>query len=235
MTAIFSAYLHERPSEQGGGRLGRHIEHDPKSRDYALAAAPSKAVKEVLWKRWSPILDQGNLGSCTGNAITGLLGTEPFSTSAEQAGPYDEAFAVDMYSAATRLDPFPGHYRPDDTGSSGNAVAKAAKRDGLISRYQWAFSLGALITALQDGPVIGGAPWLSSFDRPDSNGEIALGGYIRGGHEWLIRGFDPAAGGMFFADNSWSAGWGLDGTFRFRPAVWTALAKMRADVTIPRR
>jgi hypothetical protein len=31
-----------------------------------------------VWTRRIPVLDQGDLGSCTGNAATGVLGSEPF-------------------------------------------------------------------------------------------------------------------------------------------------------------
>jgi hypothetical protein len=61
-------FLDEYPSESGG-RLGRHVGHDPRSRAYAvsedlLPGSYASAVHQVR----IPVLDQGDLGSCTGNA-----------------------------------------------------------------------------------------------------------------------------------------------------------------------
>jgi hypothetical protein len=42
------------------------------------AAAMSKPLDGQHWERVVPILDQGELGSCTSNAGTGALGTQPF-------------------------------------------------------------------------------------------------------------------------------------------------------------
>jgi hypothetical protein len=47
--------------------------------------------------------------------MTGALGTDPLWNSAWKL---DEKAAVTLYEAATRLDNIPGHYEPDDTGSS---------------------------------------------------------------------------------------------------------------------
>jgi hypothetical protein len=57
-------------------RLGRHVQHDPRSLRYAHGVLPKTAIKTVDWTRRAPIFDQGQLGSCTGNAAAGLLGTD---------------------------------------------------------------------------------------------------------------------------------------------------------------
>ena len=59
----------------GAGRLGRHVEHDPQSRAFSAGTA---AIKTVSYKRHGAAFDQGELGSCTGNAMAGVLMTEPF-------------------------------------------------------------------------------------------------------------------------------------------------------------
>ncbi|MEV5953720.1 hypothetical protein AB0M11_08075, partial [Streptomyces sp. NPDC051987] len=63
-------------SSHTGGRLGRHIEHDPRSRAYALSEdlLPSTYTSAVHTVR-IPVLDQGSLGSCTGNAAEAFAGT----------------------------------------------------------------------------------------------------------------------------------------------------------------
>jgi hypothetical protein len=87
------------------------------------------------------ILDQGKLGSCTGNAGTGAVGTQPFyhqvgknvlpAVDDASAG---EQFAVKLYSDATKADAIPDSYPPDDTGSSGLAICKVLNARGTISR-----------------------------------------------------------------------------------------------------
>lgn len=62
-------------------RLKRHIHHDSESRRYAFDTS-GLSITSVRHTRRIPILDQGNLGSCTGNAGIGCLGTEPFYATA---------------------------------------------------------------------------------------------------------------------------------------------------------
>jgi hypothetical protein len=229
----------------GVGPLGRHAEHDPRSRAYAVeAGAPVAAAKPIMWRRWSPILNQHALGSCTGNAMAGWLGCEPHCTSAADAARYDEAMAVKLYSLATRLDRIPGYYAPPDpasvdSGSTGLAVAKAARKTGLISGYGWAFTTAGLIYALQSAPVLVGVPWYQSMDHPDRDGFVTVGGQIRGGHEFLIRGYEPGARGQeghFTADNSWGPNWNpvMGGSFRLTVSTWETLRSQQADVTVPK-
>src|SRR5690242_16937314 len=116
---------HHRP----GQPLGRHVEHDPRSLAFAHPVLPRTAIKSVSWTRRIPILDQGSLGSCTGNAATGALGTDSAGRTATTsvtisatgaaashglfaAGVHtlDEDFAVALYSLATILDSFSGTY-----------------------------------------------------------------------------------------------------------------------------
>lgn len=217
-----------------GGRLGRHVEHDDRSRNYAVAAATS-TITRVRHRRFG-VLDQGQLGSCTGNALAGALNTLPLHVTRTHLKTEDDA--VRIYSEATRIDSYPGSYPPDDTGSSGLAVCKAAKNEGLISSYQHAFSLEAALTALMSGPVITGVPWFEGFDTPDAQGRVSISGQIRGGHEFEIIGYQPAASGdlldgWVIAVNSWGTGWGVNGRFRFTARNWATLLEDNGDVTVP--
>ncbi len=247
--------LDETPGE--GGRHGRHVVHDPKSREHDVARDAAPFAREpIMWERFSPILDQGNLpaqgihivgadgagvedlGSCTGNALAAWLGCAPHVHSVAAAAAYDEQFAINLYSAATKIDPFDGSWPFEDTGSSGLAVAKAAKRAGIISGYRWAFSTDGLIRALQRGPVIVGGPWFAGFDRPDSRGRVKATGPIRGGHEWLIRGWTPdpdgvGTDGLLHCDQSWGNEFGIRGTFTMSTRTWDVLRALRADVVSP--
>ncbi len=213
--------------------LGRLVEHDEASRGFPFAG-PHLPIVSVQWPRLSPILDQGETGSCTGNAMAGWLGTAPYAQDVSASTKYNEALAVELYSLATRLDGFPGSYPPDDTGSSGLAVAKAARKLGFICRYTWCFSTDALMRALQHGPVIAGTVWLAGMMATDSAGFVDVSGEEVGGHEYLIRGLHvTSAGSYFICDNSWGARWGLAGSFRLRLTDWVTLRGRQADVVVP--
>lgn len=51
--------------------LGRVVDHDERSRLYQARLATTQ--RSVLWGHHAPVLDQGELGSCTGNAFEMLL------------------------------------------------------------------------------------------------------------------------------------------------------------------
>lgn len=215
------------PELDGPGRLGRHVNHDPRSLRYLV---PSQGVQvSKTWTRRTPVLDQGNLGSCTGNASVGVLGTDPFVSTMNPAD-LTEELAVAVYSLATKLDPFDGAYPPDDTGSDGLSAAKACKQLGLISGCQHATSLSAIVDALQVGPVIVGVNWYEGFDSPDSAGKVKVSGAVRGGHEFEVCGVDVEAR-TFQAINSWGTGWGKSGYFYFSFGDMTRLLSEDGDCT----
>lgn len=215
-------------------RLGRHVEHDPRSKEHAFGAvlAPS-ALKTVKHRRYGVIFEQGDVGSCTGNASAGSVNSAPLHKLSSRA--LVEKDAVDIYSLATKLDGFDGEYPPDDTGSSGLAAAQALKQMGLISEYKHAFTLAEALTALQVGPVITGINWYEGFDNPDSSGMISIAGQIRGGHEVMFRGFEwytTVDDSILFGDNSWSRNWGVKGSFRMKVKTWRRLLAEEGDATI---
>jgi hypothetical protein len=232
---------------------GRHVEHDPRSLAHAHGVLPKSALKSVDWTRRAPVLDQGQLGSCTGNAATGILGTDSAGRTATTsvtisaagaaashglfaAAPYvlDEAFAVALYSLATILDGVPGAYPPTDTGSSGIGVAKALKALGLAAGYSHAFILPALASALQAGPVIIGIPWLNSMFNPGADGRIPVdqSSGVAGGHEIEIARYD-ATTDEYWITNSWGTGWGLQGRGYLTATDLAWLLSQQGDVTVP--
>lgn len=213
-----------------GGRLGRHIEHDQRSKNFAVEAPEGVALRTHYWPRRSAILDQGQVGSCTGNAMAGAIATDTANGPGRTG--IDEELALRLYRDATRLDHVRGEYPPDDTGSTGLAVAKAAKRDGFILQYRHAFSIRATLAALQSGPVIVGMSWLTGCDNPDEKGIIDYGGDVRGGHEVLCRGVDMEGYVLWF-DNSWGGDWGLNGSFGMRFADFEIALGDGGDVTVP--
>jgi hypothetical protein len=222
------------PTDDGQYPLGRHINHDPRSLDYLVKPRASLvATTPILWQHRIAVLDQGSLGSCTGNATVGVLGTDPFYDTLAKliAGglSLDEALAVAIYSDATKIDPYSGAYPPTDTGSDGLSVAKAAKARGLISGYLHCTSLDATRTALRNGPVLAGINWYQGFDNPDSSGNVAISGSVRGGHEPCIVGDDGQQWLRFL--NSWGPGWGDHGYFNVTYSDFDRLLHEQGDAT----
>lgn len=204
-------------------RLGRHVNHDPRSRRFPVRPVFGSPFRSVRWQRRVPVWDQGALGSCTGNAGLGCLGTDPFFATVDPAergalGDFTERGAVALYAAATTWDTFPGTYPPDDTGSDGLSVAKALTNAGMISGYRHAFSVPDLLAGLMAAPCIVGTEWSEGMWNPNSQGLIHPTGAVQGGHEYvcdeLIRAGDPfgsmgvtAPVDMLGFTNSWGESW----------------------------
>lgn len=211
----------------GGPRLplGRHVYHDSRNLWYAYQRSAPTLVS-VLHPRNIPILDQGDVGSCTGNGEVGVLGTSPNFASVPTVIVLDEAEALRIYSGAETIDG-DGPYPPNDNGSSGPSAAKAAMKLGLISGYTHCLSLTDVLDALQSQAVSIGINWYDSFDTPAASGMIAIskGAEVRGGHEPMLRGIDVAAKTVF-GDNSWGLSWGLSGSFEM---TWDTLTRLLAE------
>jgi hypothetical protein len=216
--------------EQSEHRLGRHVNHDPRSRSFAYLSS-GRTLQSVRHTRHAPVFDQGNLGSCTGNAMVGALACDPLYAGLPAGTTLDEKLAVHVYSVATGLDNYPGTYPPDDTGSDGLSVAKAAQQAGYISGYRHAFSVDDALDALQDGPVITGIDWYAGFDNPAADGLVAISGAIRGGHEVVVDEYDASTGRIGIT-NSWGTGWGVQGRFFMTAATWDKLLGHDGDATI---
>jgi len=241
------ARLHTRllpehpPTRRGAGRLGRHIRHDPRSLAYQVAAKPLGELTSVRHRRYIPVLNQGDLGACTGYAALGAVGTGPLFTAlsgnpgcpSETDAAADGIRAATLYSTATKLDDVAGTYPPHDTGSSGLAVAKATKNAGLISGYRHATSLEAALTALESSPVITGINWYDSFDAPDDDGVVRItpDASVRGGHEVVLDMLDTADH-LVWLTNSWGGSWGHDGTAAVSWDDFGRLLDEDGDVTV---
>lgn len=218
-------------------RLGRHVRHDPRSWAYALPAGDVSTLSSVRHHSQIPTLDQGQLGSCTGNAATKCVSYQPFWAESQVQGVIgpdeqaDEKYAVGVYSAATKVDDYPGSYPPQDTGSDGLSVAKVMKSRNLISGYQHAFSLEALLTALSQQPVIVGTEWRHDMFDPAADGRLSVKGKVDGGHEYCLDELD-VDNKRVWMQNSWGDSWGVQGRAYFAWDDMKKLLESQGDCTV---
>lgn len=238
--------------------LGRTQYHDPRNAEYAIGERPSWAINSANWQRRVPIFNQGQVGSCVGNAAAGWLATDNADRSGLQqvvisqtvaltgsgqldgnyqattTVPVDEALAVRVYSTATGLDSFPGTYPPDDTGTDGPSGAKALTKLGLAGKYLHAFSISALQSALQKGPVMWGTVWYNSMFDLDANNYLVVksSSGTAGGHEPLIVAWDKTTD-VYKVANSWDTTWGDGGYFYVKAPDLKSLASKGGDFTQP--
>jgi hypothetical protein len=179
-----------------------------------------------------PILDQGNVGSCTANAAFGLLMTQPFSTGQV----WTEQDCLALYHEETVLDDveIPGQYPPNDTGSAGIYAMQALKNRGLITSYLHAFSLDDALGALANGPIAVGSVWMQSMFDPDSSGTIKVNkrSGVAGGHEYVVDGYDPSRDAVRMT-NSWGTSWGVNGQAWIKTADFQWLLGQQGDVVQP--
>lgn len=220
-----------------GKRLGRYVHHDSRSRDYPADTA--NQLVSVKHKTIGLPLNQGQLGSCTSNALCGALNTQP--NYKRDGKVYGELDAVRLYKWETAAEGEP--YPPNDPGGSGLMVCKSAQQHYWISGYQHAFGIQHALLALVQRPVITGVSWYTSFDTPDETGMVAItpNATVRGGHEILADEINVADGAtindldqiIVGFMNSWGRGYGIGGRFYMTAATWATLLNQHGDVTVP--
>jgi hypothetical protein len=203
-------------NEPRPGGLGR-LEHPETTR--AIAAFPildrldyriSTRTYRYWWQR-GVFLDQGQTGTCVGNAFGHRIADSPVP----ELG-IDEAWARKLYvdaSGDTSL----------QAGTSGLAACRVLAARGTISAYHWIATVEELHNALLElGSVCVGVSWYQSMFTPEArNGNAYLkvdpASGVAGGHEFLVNGIQlkPAAGEPFYRmKNSWGTSWGHGGTAR---------------------
>lgn len=214
--------------------LGRLVEHDNKSRAYTISRRdpPKTSIQHVTY---GPTLNQKKVGACVGYAAAQALNTGPNKVvlEARKLPLRTDADALNYYHLATMNDAWPGVYPPNDTGTSGIAVAKALKKLKLIKGYQWAFNIEQVLSAIATGPLLVGVPWYEGMFYPDKNGLVKISGKLVGGHQIVITGFSIVSQTMsqnlFWARNSWGIGWGLRGGFSFTVKTLETLLSRDGD------
>lgn len=206
-------------------RLGRNILHDERSKKFAFNTADI-TITNTKHTRTIPILNQGQIGSCTGNAGIGDIATEPVvkNLPLKIKYPLNEDGAVALYQDAQVIDgvaPYPAN----DGGSYGLSIAKALKNAGLISSYQHTFTLEDALKAGTKYPFITGIKWYNKMYTPDSDGRVHISGALKGGHEIQMDEIDADNGRVWFC-NSWGEEWGVRGRFYL---TWEDFGKLLAD------
>jgi hypothetical protein len=173
-------------------RLGRHVVHDERSRNFTLART---AIDRSTWKDkairlYEPIPNPNQtVGCCTGVAKASQFNAIGNRKTGVVLNLYN---AESIYSLASSIDIWEGQWPPTDTGSSGVASAKAAQQLGLGGGYYWEFGgADGIVQQIMRGRVMSvGTRWdYKMFDR-DSDNRIHLGGQTAGGHQWVARGYD---------------------------------------------
>jgi hypothetical protein len=213
-------------------RLGRHIRHDPLSRNFPLPRTGVDLTTSVSWRNWGGKLDQLDIGACTGFAGAHCLNHMPLRASLRPARTLKAADALDLYRWATRNDPWPGVWEPDDTGSSGLAVCQAMVASGKAREYRWAFGFDHGRAALREGPLMQGSYWTWDMFSPDADGRVHPVGVDAGGHEYLWVGDDVKRQRSWFLNN-WGASWGIKGKFYMTWDDHRALLERDGDLVRP--
>lgn len=174
--------------------------------DYKATLATYK-----YWWQDGAHLDQGQTGTCVGNAFAHRRADSPIPV-----GGIDEAYARKLYVDAS------GDATLQE-GTSGLAACQVLAIRGTISAYHWITSASELRnTLLTIGPVCVGTDWFNSMFNPISlysnkYMKVDSSSGLAGGHEYLINGVNlaPSSGKPFYRlKNSWGSGWGQNGTAR---------------------
>lgn len=177
--------------EQKSKLLGRNVQHDPRSRAFAMALPIDRASWRTKSIRIYDPLPNPNqvIGNCTG-----CQKAMAFNAYGQRkiGVVHNMDFANKVYSWASANDPWQGQWPPDDTGSSGLAAAQAAQALGVGGEYRWLFG-GAdeIVQAIMDGMTVGvGTWWYEGLFNRNESGRIEPTGQKVGGHQWTVRGYD---------------------------------------------
>jgi hypothetical protein len=209
--------------------LGRLEEFDERSRDFPIRGLLTTQVPRSYTWKCTTVLNQGNIGACTGFAWAAELAARPkvISNITNQIG-------FNLYYRAQHLDEWAGN---NYEGSSVLGAVRAVQEiyPGAIPEYRWAFGLDDLIMAVGHvGPAVAGIPWYSDMFTPDGSNTIHVGGDLVGGHAILVNGVN-IANKVFKLHNSWGNHFGNNGSVRISFDDMKRLLRERGEACIPVR
>lgn len=193
----------------------------------APGPTPPPAVTDVVWADADVVLDQGDTGHCVGFGWGGWGDTLPIDDH------YVNADGHAVYYEAKVIDGEPGA----EDGSQVRSGATAMRNRKRLSAYAFAASIAEVRAWLAaHGPVVFGTDWDRPMFTPDAQGFVVPDGDVQGGHCYVCVGDLISEGALLF-QNSWGAGWGLQGRFKIRyPDVVVLLARQGeacASVELP--
>jgi hypothetical protein len=228
--------LHVVTVPQTDPRLGRQVVHDPRSRNFTFRSAETPR-RDITLRVYNPQPNPSQpVGCCTGVDAVVKCNTAGNRIKGNVLG---MANALKVYSRATQLDPWPGSYPPEDTGSSATAACQASLEQGLIERYEWIFTgTDGIYAALTEGRPVGvGTWWLENmFEIDHMSGLIDCSGPRVGGHQFTIVGYRKKLD-AFIGMCWWGPNWGMDrqGRFLIRRASLQDLLMDDGDCHVVRR
>lgn len=233
-------------------RLGRHYEWDARSLHWPT---PHKtpAYNNTVWTDAGPLLNQGDVGSCTGDTVADLLNTDMFAPvriSKHKNCYFTQADAYNFYSKATTISGVGGgqFWPPNDVGSTGPAAAQAGVDFGYFDNYTHATTFDQFCASIEKQPVMLGVVWTNDMFSYDSAGVISVGSLNTsnqaGGHEFMGRAifYDK---NLVLCRNHWLGADGvtpwnplndgikLPGEFYITIPDFKNLLLMQGDVTVP--
>lgn len=181
--------------------MGRIFSLDHRDARHLLrSVVPVTRPKRKTW-RLDARLDQGAAPFCVGFAWQGFLAAAPYRQKGLD-GPT-------IYHGAQQHDDEPGE---GYDGTSVRGGADYLKDDAKkIKSYRWAFSAEDALNACgSEGPLVLGSDWKSGMDEPNRDGLIRFSGGNRGGHAYLMVGYNDSRE-LATIQNSWGRSWGKGG------------------------
>lgn len=211
----------------------------PDHRDYSFSSPNLGGIPQHVDLRphCPPVVDQGQLGSCTANALAGAMGYIHAA-----ATPFSRLF---IYYNERAIE----HHITSDSGAMIRDGIKTLAKKGVCAEAEWPYNiaqfkkkpsakcftdaqanriatysrlstLNDMLQCLADGyPFVFGFTVYESFESQ----EVASTGVMNlpaaneqplGGHAVMAVGYDMASQRLIVR-NSWGTGWGLDGSGYF--------------------
>ena len=226
----------------------RHHRHHGRALETSEIAAAQ--LCSAVHKANCATLDQGQTGSCTGNAHVMSISTQPFTGSAH----CNETDARLAYQGGTCLDngcsvpctskTCPAAFNPstgaNDNGSQTISVAQWMVDVGWLGSYTTADTTAQLEACLANGPADIGIDFWSGMQTPDANGYLNPTGYVEGGHDMNAaildtKGTTDTSDDEIWVHNSWSNTWGwcLGSECGYARIKVSNLAKLNFDADCP--
>jgi hypothetical protein len=233
-----------RPQHPVPGKgLGRQYSVDYRDRRHVLTEDRMRAVPRgtLLRRRTRPwgfrgIMNQGNTNRCTVFAAVKQKESAPKFADLKLTN----EDLTKIYREALRTDEFAGEA---DEGTSERAVQTIFRSSESLARvlgrpikdpwtdeFLWVDDEDmAKEYLLTRAMLLQGTDWLSGLDSPDKHGYVEPTGYLRGGHEYVLRWYYGPRHykypDTYEYINSWGDTWGDKGLFRmkadgFKYLVW---------------